>query len=332
MLGSDDGVGHAEGGVRPGREDPDGQRGTAVAAVPPLDAEVELGSLRAPDPVPLHGLDPLGPFEGLEVGQELVGVVGDPEEPLLQVALLDEVAGTLTGPVRQHLLVGQHRLAAGAPVDRGLGPVGETGGQERQEDDLVPLDVLRVVAADLPPPVVDGPERGDRLLQLGDAGLGEHPGVGARLDGGVFRRQAEGVEPERGEDGVPQHGPMTDQQVTEGVVADVAHVRRARRVRVHAEHVPGRTGIGGIDLVGALVGPALLPLLLHLDGRRRPGPWLTMVPGTELGPPRGDLLGAWSGGPFGWRRGPPNLAPAGEPASGSGYANRRRPSGAHREP
>ena len=80
--------------------------------VPALDGKVELGPLGPPDPVALHRLGPLGPLEAVEGLEELVGVAGDAEEPLLQVALDDDVAGALAGAVGQHLLVGQHGLAA----------------------------------------------------------------------------------------------------------------------------------------------------------------------------------------------------------------------------
>ena len=188
VLGGDHGVGHAERGVGTGGEDPQGQRVPSVGSVAAFDHQVELGSLGAADPVPLHRLDPLGPLQLVEAGEQLVGVLGDAEEPLLEVPFDDQVARALTGAVGQDLLVGQHRLAAGAPVDRGVGPVGQAGLQQLGEDDLVPLDVLGIVAADLAAPVVDGAQRGDGLLQLLDAGVGEHPGVGAGLDGGVLRR------------------------------------------------------------------------------------------------------------------------------------------------
>ena len=59
-----------------------------------------------------------------------------------------------------------------------------------------------VVAADLAPPVVDGPERDHALLELGDPRLGEEPGMLPVLDGGVLGREPEGVEPERRQDGL----------------------------------------------------------------------------------------------------------------------------------
>ena len=73
-----------------------------------------------------------------------------------RLRLIDQIAGALAGAVGENLLVGQDRLAARAPVDRGVGPIGEAGGQEALEDDLVPPHVLGVVAADLAAPVVDG--------------------------------------------------------------------------------------------------------------------------------------------------------------------------------
>jgi hypothetical protein len=48
-----------------------------------------------------------------------VRVVGDPEEPLLEEALLDHGA-TALACARDHLLVGEHGLVGRAPVDRGL--------------------------------------------------------------------------------------------------------------------------------------------------------------------------------------------------------------------
>jgi hypothetical protein len=118
-------------------------------------------------------------------------------------------------------------LTARAPVDRGIRPVGQVIGQQLLKNDLIPLDVLGVVAMDLAPPVVDSPEGGDRLFQFDDPGIGEDPGVGARLDSGIFRWQSERIEAERRQDGVPEHGPVADEQIPKGVVPHMAHVGRA---------------------------------------------------------------------------------------------------------
>ncbi len=220
VLGRHHGIGHAEAGVRAGREHPHGQVGA------PLDGEIELGALGSPDPVALHRLGPLRPLEAVEGFEELVGVLGDAEEPLLQVPLDDEVARALTGAVGQHLLVGQHGLAPRAPVDRCQGPVGQPGLPELQEDGLAPLDVRGVVAVDLAAPVVDGTEPAQRRRELGDPGVGEDPRMGPGLDCGVLSREAEGVEPDRAQDALAQHGLVADRQVPEGVIPHVALVRR----------------------------------------------------------------------------------------------------------
>ena len=238
-------------------EDAHGETGTA------LDGEVELGPLGAPDPVALHDLGPLGPLEVVDGLEQLVGVPGDAEEPLLEVALRDEVAGALAGAVGKDLLVGQDGLAPRAPVHGGRGPVGQAGVPEPEEDQLRPLDVLGVMAADLAPPVVDGAEAGQRRGQLGDPGVREDPRVRAGLDGGVLGRQAERVEAERAEDTLAQHGLIANDQVTERVVTHVPLMGRARGVRVHAQRVELLPGVVVVDLVGALVGPVPLPPALH---------------------------------------------------------------------
>ena len=63
---------------------------------------------------------------------------------------------------------------------------------------------------------------------------------------------------------VALHRPIPDEHVAEGVVADVALVRRPARVGVHAQDVVGRTGVVGVDLVGAVLLPTSLPAGLHL--------------------------------------------------------------------
>ena len=266
MLGRHDRIGHAEGGVGAGGEHAQGGAVRDRTTVRFDQGQVELRTLRSADPVSLHDLDPLGPVQAVQVPEQLFRVGGDPEEPLLQVALGYHVARTLAGPVRQDLLVGQHRLAAGTPVHRRHGPVGQPRVQEALEDELVPAHVLRVVAAYLPAPVVDGADGDDAGLQLLDARLGEDPGVDPRLDGRVLGGQAEGVEAEGGQHGVALHPAVAHDQVAEGVVAHVAHVRPPARVGVHRQHVVLGLRIPRIDLVGPLRGPPLLPL--PLDGLR----------------------------------------------------------------
>ena len=86
----------------------------------------------------------------------------------------------------------------------------------------------------------------------------------------VLRREAERVESERGEDGVTEHRLVADEDVAEGVVADVTLVRGTARIGVHAEHVVRRSGVVIVDLVGAPLGPLGLPAVLDLGEVVRP--------------------------------------------------------------
>ena len=283
VLGCHHGVGHAEARVGPRREDPEDE----LLVPGPDDLEVEFDAFGSSDPVALHGLDPLGPVQGVERVEELVDVGGGAEEPLLELALDDQVTGALAGPVREDLLVGQDGLATRAPIDRSQSSVGEAGFEQPEEDDLVPPDVRGVVTPHLPSPVVDGAQALDAGLELGDAGLGEAPGMFAGADGGVFRRQAEGVETQWRQDGKALHGAVTHEQVPEGVVPDVALVGGPARVGVHAQDVLRRARVVGVDLVDVAVSPALLPLQLDfLDVIGPRHPWILRTTGTTDGASR----------------------------------------------
>ena len=278
VLGGEHAERHPVAGVGSGGEHPDvGDTGKVGArrAVGVDDGHLELGALGPADPVALLGDDPLGPLDQLEVVEELLGVVGDPQVPLLEVAPLDRVAGALAAPV-DDLLVGEHGLASRTPVDRRRLAVGQAGLEQLQEDPLGPVDVLGAVAAHLAAPVVDASDAGDRAAQHLDAlvgeGTGVHPGVDRRVLGG----QPEAVEAHRRQHRLALHGAVAGEEVAEGVVADVAHVRRTGGVRVHAQHVAARAGVVVVDFVGAALTPVRLPARFDLLGavgvdRRRVG-------------------------------------------------------------
>ena len=141
MLGTRHEERRPEERVGPGREDLYG----TVAIYP----EPYLGALGAADPVPLKGLDPLGPLYLGEV-EELVGVVRDLEQPLGEVLLDDLRPAPLAPAIRaNYLLPRQRRLVLGAPVDRGLLAVREPLLEELEEEPLVPAVVLGRARDDL---------------------------------------------------------------------------------------------------------------------------------------------------------------------------------------
>ena len=78
------------------------------------------------DPVALHELDLLRPVDGVEVFDQTVAVCGDAHGPLAQFALEHREVAAFGLAFGGDLLVGEHGAQARAPVDRGLGDVGQT--------------------------------------------------------------------------------------------------------------------------------------------------------------------------------------------------------------
>ena len=247
----------AEQRVGPCREDLD-------VDVEVVDAEQDVRALGTADPVLLDGDRAPRPVERRVVGEQLVGVGSDAEEPLREVAQLDLGAAALAATVHD-LLVGEHGLVVGAPVDGRLLPVREPLLQHPQEDPLRPAVVRRLVRRDLARPV-DRPAQAAHLAaDVGDVALGDLARVPALLD-----RRVLGGEPER----VVAHGaqhrvavppPEVGDDVAQRVVEDVPHVEVPGGVREHLEHVELLGLVGGrevVDLEGARVSPDLLPLRL----------------------------------------------------------------------
>ena len=231
-----------------------------------LDAQLRLGerhlgALRATDPVALHRDDVRRPLDRLEVVEQAVGVVGDAEEPLLELPDLDRGAAALAMPV-DHLLVGEHGGVLRAPVDGRLLAVGQSALVELQEEPLGPAVVARLVGAELARPVDRDPPRPHPALERLDRLPRRVTRVLAGVDGVVLGRQAERVVAHR-----MQHAPAgaaveVRDRVADGVVLQMPDVRLARGVRQHLEHVRG--GNVAVLVVRDLPGPLTLPDLLPL--------------------------------------------------------------------
>ena len=160
-----------------------------------------------------------------------------------------------------HLLVGEHRLVVGAPVDRGLLAVGEPALEELQEDPLRPAVVGRLVARDLARPVDRDPPRAERALEGRDRIVGRLAGMHAGLDRVVLGRQAERVIAHRVQHPMARPPMKVRDRVAQRVVLQMADVRLAARIREHLEHVGLLLRVG---LVGDLPRPLALPDLLPL--------------------------------------------------------------------
>ncbi len=185
-LRCDDEEGRPVEGVRARREDGDLLR-------VPFDLEIDVGSDRSPDPVPLHADDLLrpSPFELIQVVEESIGVVGDLEVPLFELLLDHHRTAALGCAVGKHLLVGEHGLIHRVPVDGGVLAVCEPPLVKTLEQPLVPLVVIRVARVEDAVPVERDPVGTESGLLLCDVVVRPLPRVRAALDRGVLGGQAE---------------------------------------------------------------------------------------------------------------------------------------------
>ncbi len=228
--------------------------------------ELEPRALGSSDPVALHREHFLGPLrECLGAGEQFVGVLRDPEEPLFEVTGRDGRAAAPAGAVH-NLLVGEHGVAARAPVHARPPLVGDPALEHLQEDPLIPAVVLGRAGGELALPGVADADPLELALHVGD--VLERPRLGMRavLDRRVLGGQTEGV-PAKGMENVePAHPLHARDDVADHVVADVPDMRMPRWVREHLEAVELRLGEVLGHLERARVAPAFLPLFLYCLG------------------------------------------------------------------
>ena len=260
VLGSQDKEGHAKKGIGSRGEDGDL---TLVAldglAVLVAQGKVDLGALGATDPVGLHLLDALGPAgELLQVVEQLLGVLGNLVVPLLKVALLGLGAATPALALGD-LLVGQNGLAGGTPVDRILLAVDQALFPHLLKDPLTPAVVVGAAGLNHAIQIVGEAHalhRGERLVHVLIRPSGSLRVV---LDGGILGRQAKGVKADGMQHVVAAHTGLTGHGIADGVVARVAHVQVARRIREHLEHILLGLAVVGVDGKEVGVLPGLHP-------------------------------------------------------------------------
>ena len=103
----------------------DGERLAPVALPGEQPVLQVVGASARADPVPLQALDVLRPVHLVQAGQQPFGVRGDAQHPLAQRPAVHRVVADRAAAFVGHLLVGQHRAQARAPVDDLLRQVGQ---------------------------------------------------------------------------------------------------------------------------------------------------------------------------------------------------------------
>ena len=151
MLGSQTHERHPEKGVRSRGKHIDGFESRHRS----LEGKCDSRPAALADPVPLHEQYLIRPLslEAIEFGEQFLGIVGDFEEPLVQL-LLHHLGATTPAGTAFDLFIGEHCLAGRTPVDERTFPVHKPLFVHLDEELLLPLEIIRLARGHLPVPVV----------------------------------------------------------------------------------------------------------------------------------------------------------------------------------
>src|SRR5258708_945266 len=151
--------------VNPRGENLDGSRARNIGY-----REFDARAFALADPVALHGDDAIGPatFEQLQIIEQLLGVCGSAQEPLLDFARFNEGVFVAPAITVDDLFVGEHSATFWTPVDAAFLAVREIFFQHAQEKPLVPLVVFGITGGNFAAPVIAEAEAAQSLLKLLD--------------------------------------------------------------------------------------------------------------------------------------------------------------------
>ncbi len=218
----------------------------------------DLGTVRAADPVALHGLDRFRPArQVIQTIQQFIGVRADLEKPLRNFTPLNQRPGA-PATAFHHLLVGEHGLIHRIPVHFGQFVIHQALFHQPCKHQLFPAVILRVTGGKLARPV----QRKTQLLQLFahllDVVAGPFCRRHAVLDGGVFRRQAKRIPAHRLQYVFALQALVAADHIANGIIAHMADMQCPAGIRQHRQAVVFfRAGLfGGFELPG--LRPALL--------------------------------------------------------------------------
>ena len=186
--------------------------------------EIDLGAFGAADPVFLLRFDALRVIDEVEIVDQPLRISRNLQHPL-GFNLVDDLAAAALADAVDDLLVREHALAGGAPVDVHLLLIGQPRFEQLEENPLGPLVILRIGGGNLPAPVKADAQGLDLLFKPGDVLLGHLGGVDVVLDGVVLGGQAEGVPANGVQHIVALHPALSSHHVQGGVGPGMAHVQ-----------------------------------------------------------------------------------------------------------
>ena len=170
-----------------------------------LHGEVELDTLRATDPVCLHDLYFIRPaIELVEVFKQLVAEIGNFDKPLRNFAAFDECARAPATAIH-NLLIGEHGLVNGVPVDLGFFLIHKALFEESGEKPLLPAIVVWVTGRHLAAPVVSVAEALQLFAHVVNIAVGPFCRRGVVFRRRIFCRETEGIPTHRLQNILAEH-------------------------------------------------------------------------------------------------------------------------------
>ena len=215
--------------------------------------------LGAADPVGLHEPDLLGPAgEIIKRSQQFVRIIGNAQEPLRQLPLLDQRAGAPPASV-DDLLVGENGLVHRVPIDLRRLARHEAVLEKIEEHVLLVAVVDRITGREFAAPVERKPHGFELAAHGCDVGVGPGGGMGLLFHRRIFGRHAKGVPAHRVKHGVAFCPAVARHHVAHRIIAHMAHVDAPRWIGKHLEDIIFRAGIVGSGLEHLPLGPDGLP-------------------------------------------------------------------------
>gem|GEM_PF-5115966 len=157
-----------------------------------FNAEGDLCTCAAADPVLLRSLDPFRKIYLVEIVDKPVGICGYPQHPLAAGYPDNGRTAALAGPI-DDFLVCETDLAACAEVYRQLGLVSQALFKHLQKNPLRPFIIIGIGGINLAVPIEAETEHLELTAEYGNVALGDLFGMLACFNGVILRRKAEAV-------------------------------------------------------------------------------------------------------------------------------------------
>ena len=191
---------------------------------------------RFANPVALHGFHLFRPVQAVQIGQQLLGVIGDFEVVHRDFALFHQRAGTPAASVN-HLLVRQHGLVNRVPVHCAQLLVHNAFFKQLGKQELFPAVVFGATGGDFALPIQRKAQALQLLAHIGNVFIRPFGRRDLVVNRRIFGWHAERVPTHRLQHVEPLHFFEAAAHVADGVVAHMPHVQLAAGIGKHGEAV-----------------------------------------------------------------------------------------------